>query len=598
MGWPYEFLTRLTHQEALLRRQSIDLYACIAHYSALVPAVVFLLYRILQRVVKHERARHGSASSDQGRYTAVPGSPTAKAGQHGLLGQTARRMGMAAWWLRDDVVLAGCHWGQRDEWLLGALWTGWLLVLAISGTGKDYFHLTKRFGAIAVSQLPIQNLLGLKALNPFAWIFRSSHEHVNRYHRVLGRIIYGFLLTHLLLYNAYFIAAGVWPRRLLNPVVFFGLLASFGFHGMTATAVRAVRQYSYRLFFITHLIVALSVPILLFLHASSTRLYVVEAMVVFAIDVAVRRITAMYAPSVLETVPGTSLVKVTCSIPAHRLASFRTSPGSHVYLSIPPSSRTMAVPSSKSRVFDFLFNPFTVAAVDDDEGTISLISRTRNGPMTSALSDLSSAMSLAPTAPAAESRKIALCIDGPYGTMTSRFKDLLLWGPSRVLLVAGGVGATFIVPTYQALQNDYPAAKTQLVWSIRGAGDATWAVSNSASGKGLLDDPDVHIFLTGDMGVDDDNDNAAGGGGGGGVGAVEMFELRRVNNNGRLSAHHNRRRPNIQKLVDDVFRHGQAESVAVLVCGPEEMVREVRLRVRPWVMRGRSVWWHSEAFGW
>ncbi len=69
----------------------------------------------------------------------------------------------------------------------------------------DYLHLTKRFGAIAVSQFPIQYLLALKSLNPFAFVFQSSHEQVNRWHRVLGRLIYALLCMHAMLYLNYFI---------------------------------------------------------------------------------------------------------------------------------------------------------------------------------------------------------------------------------------------------------------------------------------------------------------------------------------------------------------------------------------------------------
>jgi hypothetical protein len=40
------------------------------------------------------------------------------------------------WWLGEDVLFLGSHWGQRDEWVLGIAWSVWLLVLSIHGTGK------------------------------------------------------------------------------------------------------------------------------------------------------------------------------------------------------------------------------------------------------------------------------------------------------------------------------------------------------------------------------------------------------------------------------------------------------------------------------
>ncbi|KAG5928777.1 hypothetical protein E4U42_008032 [Claviceps africana] len=595
MGWPYGF-PALTEEDKQLRRQALDLYASIAHYSALAPALAFLLYRLSRHVIRWAARASASASTsgEQGRYVPVPGSPMAKAQhQRGVAGKLTAQWRKIAWQLGDDVYLAGSHWGQWDEWLLGALWTAWLLVLSVRGTGNDYFHLTKRLGAVAVSQLPIQYLLALKSLNPFAWAFESSHEHINRYHRVLGRIIYGLVLLHLILYNAYFLYAGIWLQRILDSVVFCGMVASLGLHGIMATAIRVARQLSYRLFFIMHVAVAVLMPVLLFFHASSARLYIVEAVVVFVVDLAVRRITTIHAPSTLETVPGTTLVKVTSSIPAHRVASFRATPGSHIYLSIPPSSRTATIPSSKSSVVDLLFNPFTVAAVDEQRGTIDLVARVRRGPMTKILSDFSSASASAAATSAhlTEARKTILGILGPYGTMTAQFNHLLQWGPNRVLLVSGGVGATFTLPIYHALQSELPSAKLQLIWAVRTASDATWAVRQPPTGNGIVDDPNIHIFLTGDIVASDGRRTASGD-------DIELSQFPRMN--GRSTSNHdrNRKRPDIQKIVDDTFRHSLGESVAVLVCGPADMTREVRHRVGAWARKGRRLWWHNETFGW
>lgn len=458
--------------------------------------------------------------------------------------------------------------------------------MCVSLTRSDYFHLTKRFGAIAISQFPIQYLMALKSLNPFAWVFRSSHEEINRYHRVLGRIIYFLLMLHIIFYNVYFFVAGIWLRRFFAPIVFCGVVASVGMHGIATTSMAKAREYSYRLFFITHLLAAFLIPILIFFHAPSARLYVVETLVIFFLDLGVRRVTTVNSPSTLETIPGTNLVKVSSSIPHHKLRPFKTSPGSHIYLNIPPGSRTSATPASQSGVFEFLYNPFTVASVNEDQGSITFIARTRDGPMTAVLNQFASST----PGPAAEARKISLAIEGPYGSMGKHFHDLLNWGAGRILLVAGGVGATFALPIYQAIQNESPTAKVQLIWAIRSAGDATWAVANGASGKSVVDDPHIQLFLTGDMGVADDADNAAGG-------AVEMGALHR-GGNGQFLTNRNRRRPDIEKIVDDTFRQGLEESIAVLVCGPTEMSAEVKRRVRPWVMRGRKVWWHSESFGW
>jgi len=112
MGWPYG-VPSLTHEEKLLRRQTIDLYACIAHYSALAPALLFLLYRLARRVPGVGRSASTAA------YEQVPSSPVAKARRLASSSSLAQQWQKLVWWLRDDVFFRDAHWGQRDQWLLG-----------------------------------------------------------------------------------------------------------------------------------------------------------------------------------------------------------------------------------------------------------------------------------------------------------------------------------------------------------------------------------------------------------------------------------------------------------------------------------------------
>ncbi|KAF4976886.1 hypothetical protein FZEAL_6508 [Fusarium zealandicum] len=567
MGWPYEFIT-LSDEEKHQRRLSLEHYAYIAHLSALAPALVFIIARLIARVARARR----------GQYREVPGSPPAKAKQRRWISRIMAKWPVMLWWMGEDVYFLGSRWGQRDEWILGVSWTAWMVVLCVCGTGKDYLHLTKRFGIVATSQMPIQYLLSLKALNPFAYTLRSSHEHLNRYHRVLGRIIYLLLSVHALLYNVFFLESGIWIKRFFAPVVFAGVVAFTALHALSGTAMARVRAESYRIFFITHLVVAFVVPPLIYFHAPSARFYVVEAVGVFVLDLAARKITTITAPAVVEAIPGTSLVKVTATMPRNKAIKYKARPGSHIYLSMPPASRPgIGQLSTPYLLYEFLYNPFTVASSNTVTGELTFVARTRTGPMTNRLSHFSSV-----DTSSASANKVELNIEGPYGTIGKTFNDLVDSGIGRILLVAGGVGATFAVPLYHALLAENPAARVQLIWAIRSAGDATWA-SSSPTGKSLLDDDQVQLFLTGDMGVANDRDNAAG---------VEM------STRSARPAGQRPKRPDLQQIVDDTFRREQQESVAVLVCGPSGMARELRTCVTPWVNKGRDVWWHSESFGW
>jgi NAD(P)H-flavin reductase len=434
--------------------------------------------------------------------------------------------------------------------------------------------------------LPILFLLSLKSLNPYAWAFGSSHDVVNRYHRVLGRIVYTFAVSHAIMYDNFFIAKGVWLQRAFDPVPFSGVLVGAAFSLLMGTSLPQVRAFSYRLFFVVHLIVSFAGPGLLMYHTKSARVYVVEAIVVFIADLVVRKARTVTAQSTVELIPGTDLLKVSASLPLYKANLYRARPGSHIYLSIPADARSSAYPPSKSVTFEFLFNPYTVASVSDEDSKITLVLRQRTGPTSQFLAHFAS-----PSTSSDPALKIPLGIEGPYGTASNLVQEIGTQA-NRILLFAGGVGATFAVPIYHALIQDYPSAKVQFVWAIRQAGDATWVVGSGPSGGGVLDNEQVELFLTGDAATAGDPE-----GSGATNGAVEMSSMYRDRRRSRHTSQHNRQRPDLGKIVDTAFRHGPDDSVAVLVCGPTQMSKDVRASVRPWVMKGRTVWWHSESFG-
>ncbi|KAM0284112.1 hypothetical protein ACHAQH_002100 [Verticillium albo-atrum] len=468
-------------------------------------------------------------------------------------------------------------------------------------TGDDYLHLTKRLGAIATALMPFQYLLILKSFSPLAWAFNTSHETLNRWHRVLARSITALLVLHASFYLNYFVQIGILRRRLFAPIVFAGVLAFAGLNLLNTTALRAVRAWSYRLFFITHLFVAFAIPPLIFIHAPSARLSVGTALALFLVDLVIRRLRTTTSQATLETIPGTTLIKITASIPGPKVNAFRAKPGAHIYLSIPAAARPPA--SNDALLYEFLFNPFTVADIDDHSGALTLVARQRNGPLTRRLAQFAqhgpppTSTTVFSTGDAA---KVPLSIEGPYGAAARHYSQIASPNVDRILLIAGGVGATFAVPLYRAVLSDNPSAKIELVWAIRSAGDATWAVTSRSDS--VLEDEGVNIFLTGDLGMsvpERRRASVASSSDAGAEGGEEMSSLHRDRRRGgRLTSSHNRKRPDLRKIVDEAFRGGADERVAVLVCGPSGMAREVRGYVGAWVNKGRDVFFHDESFGW
>ena len=445
----------------------------------------------------------------------------------------------------------------------------------------DYLHITKRFGVVAASQFPVHYMLSMKSqFSPLAFVFRSSHEQLNAWHRISGRIIHFLLLCHAVWYINYFVQAGVVKKRLSDPVVIVGIIAFLLLNIIATTSLEVVRRWSYRVFFVLHLMIGLWILPMLFFHASALRVYVVEALVLFLFDIACRNLDTVTGFATITMVPHTKLIKLKVPIPASKIRRFQAKPGQHVYLSIPPASRPLL--SSSPWIHDFLFNPFTVAEVSPTD--ITLVLRALRGPTTKALSGLAQLSKATPP----------IKIEGPLGC-SQRFPNFAA-NYDRVLLVAGGVGSTFILPIYLNTREQMAAEgksldHVKLVWSMRSAAEAIWAV-DSEKEHAIVKDKNVKIFLTRSQADDQDHRDEPIPA----DGSVELDELQWKEE--PVKATGGRDRPDLRKIVDETFRHGIEERVAVLVCGPKQMARELRGHVGKWVEKERDVYFHDESFGW
>lgn len=164
--------------------------------------------------------------------------------------------------------------------------------------------------------------------------------------------------------------------------------------------------------------------------------------------------------------------------------------------------------------------------------------------------------------------------------------------------MAGGVGATFILPIYRDLRDQMDAEAKSLdrlafVWSMRSGAEASWATELETSEVDSLEnDENVKIYITGNSLRDRTFAPEDG--------SVELEELQELQRQGDepIKASGGMQRPDLGRIVDEVFRMGSGERIAVLVCGPEGMARELRRCVGKWVGKGREVWFHNESFGW
>ena len=451
-------------------------------------------------------------------------------------------------------------------------------IISVTNQYLDYMHITKRFGEIAASQFPFHYMLSMKVrVSPLTLVLHSSHEELIPYHQISGRIIWLLLLQHGLWYINFFIQKGILLQKLTTSrVVILGVIGLIFMNVIASSSLAAVRRWNYRLFFVTHLVLGVALPPLLFFHAQHMRIYMAEALALFIVDIICRKLDTVTGFATITKVPQTKLVKLEVLLPESKLARFRAAPGQHVYLSIPAES-TPPHTSSPS-IHDVLYNPFTVA--DVSETGITLVLRTLKGPTTKALAALTTLRKARPP----------VNIEGPYGS-SRKFPSLAKY--DRVLLVGGGVGATYVLPIYRDLKEQLQTEgrssdSVRLVWSMRSGAEALWTLANSEAS--LEKDENVQLYFT-RTALDDHRDEVAPV-----DGSVELDTMPLVQESTQIPQG-THERPDLGNIVDEVFRYGLEERVAVLVCGPTKMAKELRKHVGRWVGKGREVFWHDEGFG-
>lgn len=320
-----------------------------------------------------------------------------------------------------------------------------------------------------------------------------------------------------------------------------------------------VRHLSYRTFYLLHVALAPLLFPLLFLHVSHIRVYLLPSAALFAADQALKyylRVPALATVSTPASAPGLLTITVTLSSPLPSAPA----PGSHCLLRHAPTSFWTA-------------NPFTIVpggGGGDGGGStkqLRLVARVRSG-FTRELASL------------AGSRPVAVTLDLPFGPPPPDLDRF-----DRVLLVAGGVGATFAVGWVRRLLAA-ESASVRFVWAVKTAAEAAWA----------LDDPAVagcvELFVTGVTGDDADADGIEMTEGLLAGGAVDALAREGVARD-RIA----RGRPHLRRVVGEtVLRAGEGRT-AVLVCGPAGMAAAVKRAVARLGIEGRDVWLHVEEFG-
>lgn len=427
--------------------------------------------------------------------------------------------------------------------------------------------------------------------SPIQLLTRMSHEELNIVHQILARII-GILLTlHAAFYLNFYILNNLLDKRIKDRDVIIGLTGITLFATMGTTTLGFLRKVNYRIFYFTHITVATIFLPLMYFHCAYIRPFIWEAFAVYILHTLLRLFNTRTFPGSISLVPGTNLIQVTVPL---AFSTSKWKPGQHVYVSLPTWRG-----SGKYGLHRLRTNPFTVASLPRHDGQLLLIARALNGN-TKRLASLARSAALLDGGDENKIETTPLILEGPYGA-SARLPDFSLF--DRVLLVAGGVGATFIVPVWRHIHSqssDYlsKAGEVQFVWAVRKLVETSWAFPvERADEKSNLEG--VDIYVTGaPVGESSANGNTANGI----RESIEMAERDKLMEEDDDKALVKRgisvrySRPVLREVVDEAFA-GHAERVAVLVCGPAGMGHALRKEVGRWVRRGKDVYWHAEFFG-
>ncbi|CCF34586.1 hypothetical protein CH063_06552 [Colletotrichum higginsianum] len=581
MNWHYRFYE---HTEAG-NRASLEMLARYGGYvqlSTIVPIVMILAARAALQLWEalSSKIRHTSYENVVCSEEIKVEERTSDANMNPYF-PIIRRL---KWWFGHEQSIAGCNCGTRGQLVVGGTSVAWILCLCFLETGDNYNHLTKRFAMLAVALFPVQFSLSMRYANPVALALGSSHVELNQWHGLLGCIIQALLTCHAALYINKYIQLGVLSDAFRFPVVITGFAGFLGLSTLSLSSTAVVRRYSHRLFFITHVLLAFALPVLVFFHVNPARIYMAQALGIFLLDRGLRKWLAFTAQASLHLVPGTDLIRITITAPSKLARLLQRHPGSYVYVAIPPESRP--VPNHPiamlNLAFKFIDNPFTVAAVNEASCELTLIVRKRNGPMTRHLGSLAANCS----------RESSRCgetfpirIEGPHRTARQFNNVLVRGGFDRVLIFAGGIGATFTLPVYQHILQENPQARVDMFWALRCASDAAWATTASEMQESVLKDERIHIFITREQQAKEEEGEA-----------LEDTSRRCRTRQTLSGVRYTLQRPNLKSIVDGAFQDHPEDRVAILVCGPLALKRELREQIDPWVKRGRHVWWQYETF--
>lgn len=153
-------------------------------------------------------------------------------------------------------------------------------------------HLTKRFGLIAASQLPIHYLLTIThAYLPVQLLLHNSHRLNMSLHKVIGKIIIAFFAVHVSFYSIFFVQMDMFWESIRRSSIVVTIISAGVLFTLGITATGFFRRRYYWWFYKIHVIGSAIVLPLLFFHVNHIRIYLFESAAVLIMNAIFRMLS-------------------------------------------------------------------------------------------------------------------------------------------------------------------------------------------------------------------------------------------------------------------------------------------------------------------
>ncbi|VVT56778.1 uncharacterized protein SAPINGB_P005265 [Magnusiomyces paraingens] len=323
-------------------------------------------------------------------------------------------------------------------------------------------NVSNRAGILASIQIPLLTLFALR--NSFLiWISGWSFATFNAYHRAISRVTVLLAIIHAASKHEMMLSFHAPLRLIYYPTMLFRL-------GVTALVLWTLmillgffRVKYYELFLFVHIVGAVASYICILFHLNHVgykqTIYVSLAMILGDIMFRIGRILFSNTSLFLKPIEGSKrLTKASLSLLPSDVINVRVrtpihwpfAPGQYVYIHF-------------NRMNIFESHPFSAVGPSSDGESFQLLCKARGG-ITKRLYD----HMLELGANSGEKIEMSVLIEGPYGVHcpVERFDS--------VLLVAGGIGITGIIPyaEYLALSPQYH--EIVLLWTVSSVEELTW----------------------------------------------------------------------------------------------------------------------------